>query len=383
MLLSKFSSCPVRDGRGVLCHDEVKCLEIVSTGFIACELDRYLFGNNRERGTCYHQYPVDKISHSIPKADLYVCERNSDGTPGSPIALGDMKLEKLAEASKETAAYCVKAMKVYSGKKATTVNLGLAMTTDRAKMFVNLGGNRIMHQMEICEVSSISSRAVSIEAFFTVLYGAVHYLIEHRIELEAPCILPFEDLEIEQLGRRVFLDNQTRTVYKLYDTNFSEDPFATSESLTQLRSDYLHNVSLTQLNERVHCLQYDYIPGQMKPLDLRQFAPIMKDLNSLHVKNIVHGKENLLFGCTGDEAWIIDFDLSGVEDTLYPPNYNSDQIRERHKDARASRPRKKSHDLYALSIIIEDFFAAKGHATCTHLREHNPDLLAIAQKLLD
>ena len=236
--------------------------------------------------------------------------------------------------------------------------------------------------MEVCEVSSISSRSGSIEAFFTVLYGAVHYLIEHRIELEAPCILPFKELEIEQLGRRVFLDNQTQTVYKLYDKNFSEDSFAISEALTLLRSDYLHDVSLTQLNERVHCLQYDYIPGQMKPLHLRHFAPIMKDLNSLHVKNIVHGdirKENLLFGCTCDKAWIIDFDLSGVEDTLY----SSDHIRERHKDARASWPMKKSHDLYALSIIIEDFFAAEGHATCTHLREHNPDLLTIAQKLLD
>ena len=119
MLLSMFSSCSVRDGRGVLCHDELKCLEVVSTGFIACELDRFL----------YHHYPVDKVSHSLPKADLYVCERNRDGTPGSPM---DMKLEKLTEASKETAAYCVKAMEVYSGKKTTTVNLGLAMTMDRA-----------------------------------------------------------------------------------------------------------------------------------------------------------------------------------------------------------------------------------------------------------
>ena len=65
-------------------------------------------------------------------------------------------------------------------------------------------------------------------------------------------------------------------------------------------------ITLTQLNEQVHCLQYDYIFGQIKPSNLRQLASIMKDPNILHVKKFVHGnirKENLRFShdC---EAWI-------------------------------------------------------------------------------
>jgi serine/threonine protein kinase len=212
----------------------------------------------------------------------------------------------------------------------------------------------------------------------------VHYLIGHPIALKDPCILPFRELETEQLGRRVFLDKQT--VYKLYDTDFSEDPSSTLEALKHLPSDYLHNGSLVQLNERVNCLKYDYIPGKVKPSNLRQFAIIMKDLHKLHVKNFVHGdirKENLLFGHNCEEAWMIDFDLSGLEGTLYPPNYNWYCVRERHKDARASRPMKKSHDLYALSIIIQDFYRDEGRATCMLLRKPIPDLLKIAQKLLD
>ena len=70
---------------------------------------------------------------------------------------------------------------------------------------------------------------------------------------------------------------------------------------------YTMCITLTQLNEQVHCLQYDYIFGQIKPSNLRQFASIMKDLNILHVKNFVHGdirKENLRFSRDCEEVWI-------------------------------------------------------------------------------
>ena len=364
-----------------MCSDELKGAEVVHTGFFACELDRFLFGNKIvKRGACYHQYPVAKVVHSIPVADLYVCGFHTDGCPGSPIVLGDMKLENLEMARKETAASCVKAMEVYAGDKTTTVNLGLAMTKDRATLFVNLGGDSIMYQIEVCHISH-SNHQQHIQAFFTVLYGAVHYLIEHPIALEEPCVLPFRELYTEQLGHRVFLDNDT--VY--YDTEFCEDPSPSLEALKHLRSDYLQHVKLEKLNERVSCLQYTYICGQMQPSDLRQFAYIMCDLNMLHVVNIVHGdirNENLLFSCESEQAWLLDFDLCGLEDTPYPPNYNAYRIRERRPGARAAQPRKKIHDIYALSIIIQDWFGQTSH-TYTLLQEPNPDLCTIAQNLLD
>ena len=70
---------------------------------------------------------------------------------------------------------------------------------------------------------------------------------------------------------------------------------------------YTMCIKRTQLNAQVHCLQYDYIFGQMKPSNLRQSASIMKDLNILHVKKFVHGdirKENLRFSRDCEEVWI-------------------------------------------------------------------------------
>ena len=376
MLLQKFSASSVREGRGVMCNSELKCSEIAHT---VLALHTFLFGNETATtGACYHQYPVAKVSQSIPKADFYVCGLHEDKLPGNPIVLGHMKSEDLVSASKETAAYCVKAIEVFPGKKYITVNLGLAMTRNRAKLFVNLAGNCIMFQTEVCEVRSVDKPCT--KAFFTVLYGAVHSLIKQPVEYENPCFVPFADRDVEQIGRRVFLDQDKQTVYKLYDNILSEDPSASNQALKQLGGDYLHNVSITQLNKRFHCLQYDYISAMMKPHQLCQFAFIMKDLNRLHLKGYVHGdirKENLLFN--ENYAWMIDFDLTQLEDTLYPSNHNS-SIEERHRDARASRPMKKSHDLYALSIIIEHFFGHSGQTTYNLLRGPKPDLNTIAQE---
>ena len=205
LLLQEFSSSSVREGRGILCNSELKCAEIAHTGFFALELHTFLFGNETATtGACYHQYPVAKVSQSIPKADFYVCGLHEDKLPGNPIVLGDMKLEDLVSASKETAAYCVKAIEVFPGKKYITVNLGLAMTRNRAKLFVNLAGNCKMFQTEVCEVRSVDKSCT--EAFFTVLYGAVHSLFQQPVEYENPCFVPFADRDVEQIGRRVFLD---------------------------------------------------------------------------------------------------------------------------------------------------------------------------------
>ena len=102
-----------------------------------------------------------------------------------------------------------------------------------------------MFQTEVCEVRSVDTHCT--KAFFTVLYGAVHSLIKQPVEYENPCFVPFADRDVEQIGRRVFLDKDKQTVYKLYDNQLSEDPSASNQALKQLGGDYLHHVSITQL----------------------------------------------------------------------------------------------------------------------------------------
>lgn len=92
-------------------------LQHCELGYFARELDNFLFGDKPETGACYHQYRVDTMGQSIPKADFYERALNTSGYPNTPIVLGDMKMQDLDMAIKETAGYCVKAMEVYSGEK--------------------------------------------------------------------------------------------------------------------------------------------------------------------------------------------------------------------------------------------------------------------------
>ena len=75
----------------------------------------------------------------------------------------------------------------------------------------------------------------------------------------------------------------------------------------------------------------------------------------------VHGdirKENLLFSSDDNmKAWMLDFDLAGEENTRYPEIYNAVGIEERHCGAKAKWKRKKVHDTYALSVILEHFYS--------------------------
>jgi len=62
---------------------------------------------------------------------------------------------------------------------------------------------------------------------------------------------------------------------------------------------------------------------------VKQFLPMLQDLQKLHTNDFVHSDiriENLVFDDHGTTAWLIDFDLIGKVGTLYPPNYNHHQL---------------------------------------------------------
>lgn len=57
---------------------------------------------------------------------------------------------------------------------------------------------------------------------------------------------------------------------------------------------------------------------------------------------------NVVFSHNGENAWIIDLDLAGKENTPYHDYFNHHNIHECHPSATAGKPRKKKHDCYSL-----------------------------------
>ena len=63
-----------------------------------------------------------------------------------------------------------------------------------------------------------------------------------------------------------------------------------------------------------------------------QILAVLKQLTEVHSKGFVHGDMrtvNVIFSTVDRDAYIIDFDLAGPVNSLYPNNYAID-FRERH-----------------------------------------------------
>lgn len=367
--VSKMSSVPLYNVVGVMSSNELKGAEQTHTALYARALDRFLFDDESVgKGACLHQFPVKKEGNSVPKADLCVMAL-LNGLPGNPILLCDMKMAATAEAltlaADETACYATLSMCV---KLVCDVPLflGLAGTKSELQLLAfSVGDERKVRKITIC--NALLGIDSDLKAFFSVLFGAVHYLIQHPISMTTTTMVPIRDLDLSPLvpGREhpfVNEDEEPKVVYKLYDLGADpQDILPNDEIIRILDNDYLPNMSrqiLTPITKRIHCLQYNYVDGNHDPTNVSQCAKIMNDLAKLHDNGYVHGdmrKSNLLFSADGTNAWIIDFDLAGKEGTYYPASYNHSHIDERHKDAKALRPRKKEHDRFALTCIFRSY----------------------------
>jgi len=131
------------------------------------------------------------------------------------------------------------------------------------------------------------------------------------------------------------------------------------------------------VDHRILCLTYKCIEGVHSPKSVNQFASVLDALHQLHSKDYVHGdirSNNLVFHADGRQAWIIDFDLAGNVGEKYPTTYNSRGIPEHHRTAMAGYPRKKEHDLYASSVIIQTNYGEL--PVVSQLQGCNPNIAA-------
>ncbi len=345
---------------------DVRTCELTLAACFARALNRFWFpDNNISAGACMHQFPTKNNKGTIHHHDLYVSGL-CDECPMYPVLLGVYKFCDLSMARRETAGYLIES--VSTGNSTWTTKLGLSFTSDEAKLFVYVASDGYVYQIEVCEIGFQFSPACDCHAFFAVLFGAVHTLLQKQhlfISDTPPTMVPLFGGEVcdwitNKRDCRLFRSADKKIVYKMYDSEHRRFSPNFYDAMTSIHTDYLPGMSLKNLDTqgRVQCLKYSYIRGDHDPQQLQHFRDIIRDLGKLHDEGYVHSdirKQNLLFSSAGQEAWMIDFDRmhTDKEGTNYPGTYNHIGIVERHQDAMARLPRRKEHDRYALSVILE------------------------------
>ena len=389
-------------GYGVLSDSNLREAEATFTACYARALDRFLFSDKEEKtGACFHQLPAQKKSSGVEKVDLYVAKLHQACLPSTPIVLCDVKRisGELQLADNETCGYAIRAMEIRNtAANEWPVYIGLVFTCKEARLLLVAGADGYVQR--ICIDSIKIGQESEMKPFFCVLYGAVHYLLEDPIfegePVKVPVLTSLRDIDFwsaldiskEKRDFRVFPSFDKKTVYKFYDTEHTHAK-PNLEVIRSISSDYLSGLCLRALteDERVLCLQYDYVEGEHTTTKMRHFIVLLRALHRLHQSGYVHGdirKANLVFDPKNDDrAWMIDFDLAGVDSTNYPPTYNSMHIMERHKDARANRPMRKVHDRHALyQVMVANHMAIPDHVADA-LTKNPPteDLNTIADNL--
>ena len=113
---------------------------------------------------------------------------------------------------------------------------------------------------------------------------------------------------------------------------------------------------------RLIVLKYPFIEGNHTPKSLDQFIMVVKQCADLQKEGFVHGDirdVNIIFPSDAQQKGVlIDFDFSGEEGSLYPPNFECDfqKIPERDPSIRPELPLAKSHDVHSLQYLYRHWF---------------------------
>lgn len=135
----------------------------------------------------------------------------------------------------------------------------------------------------------------------------------------------------------------------------------------------MHQLDIKRL-ELLHCgdyclLKYSYFVGSSEVQYFKQYSGICKMLFEIHSLGYCHGDirpSNMVFN--GDTGYLVDYDLAGKENELYPLGYVSKQsgneFRMRHRLAIQKNRMKKDHDIHALKFLMNEFKTTEsGHTT--------------------
>lgn len=119
-----------------------------------------------------------------------------------------------------------------------------------------------------------------------------------------------------------------------------------------------YTIYITHYVPRFQYMSYRKLNGTHQPKSAKHFFPIMKALQKIHDRSMVHEDirmANLVFGENEDASWIIYFDMASKVGTTYCEEYKSKEtIGARHNDASESKQMCSSHDRYSLAVLMKD-----------------------------
>lgn len=117
------------------------------------------------------------------------------GGPVNPVLVSDIKKTDINLAVRETAGYANEVMsKDEQQKNSLTLILGLSLAGDDARLLVFVGDNGFTRQVKVLHIKISDSRG-TLRAFFCVLYGAVHSLLQKPIIMYFAGIKPIKHSE--------------------------------------------------------------------------------------------------------------------------------------------------------------------------------------------
>ena len=346
---------------GVLADANLFSSELAFSAILAVHLDRYLFsGKDSKVGFCVHQGPTRKrmkLQGTPEAADLYVCG-NKDRCYGTPVALGDVKLNKMQEAVFETALYCCTSCSVQSyASRKSPVYIGLPCTVSRLTLYLYIESEYSSIRGSRMWAIPIAKDLPYSQAMLCAIYCGVHFMLRESFYLPQPIqtLIPLSNKpNLKPLVKgdkpRVFLDEDSQLVYK-YFTDSIELPNA--DLLESVGG--FEEVEVEKVAETLSILRYKYMHGNHEAQEVGQFHGVIQTLDKLHKRGYVHGDvraQNIVF--TGNNSILIDFDLVATVGTVYPDGYNgySEKFPERHREAGPGWKMMMSHDIHSLLYLM-------------------------------
>ena len=213
--------------------------------------------------------------------------------------------------------------------------------------------------------------AANLERLLYIMYGWVNYCIEQMTSSKDMTLKlrSKKESNVIDLGEVIVKSYDYRSISgrerkierspQFYDGRFQNFRYLVRGQNAEEPSDSLIIV------------QYDKVKGTHMPTCVGHLKNLLRELQCLHNKCIVHGDirlSNVIFSTVSNQSddeiktTLIDFDFSGIhENKTYPSRFNLDiGDGSRHADARSGCYLKYEHDVHSVFWIIEKYQTIHG-----------------------